>query len=748
MKNKMTFLIMIICSAIIFSGCAKGGPDKNSIFSRSQSGLYPAYVLDESGEKWGYINEQGDFVIQPKYENAADFQPSGLTQVSENGKWGLIDQKGKIIAETKYVTVFNFSDKASILTDEAGQSLLIDKQGRILFQTRGVISELQEGMAAFQTTGDDDQPLYGYINESGKVIIHPQYESAQTFKNNKALVKLRNGNFAVIDKKGKIHNEIENKVISDLSEDILVFSEPGDEYPKKYGYMTVDGKILLDAAYSEAQPFENGLAVVNTAEDYGNQYGVINQKGEFVIPDRYSQIASLKNGIFAVAKEQDYSFNSTFVKKALFEKTGRQLTGFRFYDLERLNKDLISATDEKNTFMIDNLGNKVKNFPAIAGIGTVKICGNLYQVEADGRLYYLTLKGKQVWASDDTIRFASGLQVKLKTFRPDRCMLIQYPEIDGLTNQKVEQKINSVLKNKFIGNHRASSKEGEVYTETVDIDFTAQLNKNLLTISQSGYFYPIGAAHGQPYREDYHIDISSGKFYILQDLFKKDSQYNRKLTELINQRIIKTNQELGEPYYTGEIDSLEADNRFAANKEGLMVYFQPYEIACYAAGFPEFYISWRELTDIINMEGDFWQSFDKNTTNTVRNPAAALSLEEKSKVEDTIDQYEKNIIEAVNRNDFKLVKPWLYPDSSLYLSQQKLVNDLNQKGIKERLDGYKIDSIEADNLGVTRAYVTEHIAIKFPGKEYESRQFKWVYCLKYDYDLKQYQLTYIEKWGN
>lgn len=746
MKNKMIILMTVLLTLFLFAGCKNMTLERSSVLEKEAVSLYPAYVIEDAVKKWGYINEDGSFVIQPQYESADRFQPSGLAQISENGKWGLIDRAGKTVVKPQYWYGSAFAEKKYVFTDEQGQSYLIDEKGRTIFKTSGSIFELSCGLAAFRKDLGQDKSLWGYINDQGEVVIEAKYEWAQSFSGDKAVVKINSGHFAVIDKSGKILHEIRNKEIIGLSEDILIFSETSQDQSQIYGYLTLDGKLMLNAGYSDAQGFENGLAIVNSARNYGNAYGVINKNGEFIIPGRYSQITSLENGLFAVPLAQDYTFNNTFVPKALFDKNGRQLTDFKYYDLESLENGLISATDEKNTWLLDAQGNVVKDFPKAAGIGSIKPSGKLYKVEVDNQLAYLTREGRTVWSADNSIRFASGLQVKVKTFRPDRCMLIQYPEVAGLSDSSVEQKINSLLKKKFIGDYRASSKEGETYTETVEIGFTAQKNKNLLIISQNGYFYPIGAAHGQPYRADYHIDVSTGSLYTLQDLFKKDSQYNEKLIEIINQKIAKTNQQLSDQYYDGDIDSLDADKRFAVTKDALIIYFQPYEIACFAAGFPEFYFSWRDLTDIINQDGSFWKSFNKDLTAKAKNPATALEPEEKAKAEDAMKQYEKNIIEAVNRNDFSLVEPWLYPESSLYASQQKLVADLNRKGIKERLNSYSVAAIEADNLGVIRAYVTEDVAVQYPGKEYQRKKFQWVYSLKYNYDINKYQLTYLEKW--
>jgi hypothetical protein len=42
----------------------------------------------------------------------------------------------------------------------------------------------------------------------------------------------------------------------------------------------------------------------------------------------------------------------------------------------------------------------------------------------------------------------------------------------------------------------------------------------------------------------------------------------------------------------------------------LYIYFTPYEIAPYAAGFPTFKIPFTQILNIIDEEGEFWKAFN------------------------------------------------------------------------------------------------------------------------------------------
>lgn len=54
-------------------------------------------ALVKSNKEYGYINHNGDFIIEPQFSHAYRFT-DGVAQVELNGKWGLIDITGNQIA--------------------------------------------------------------------------------------------------------------------------------------------------------------------------------------------------------------------------------------------------------------------------------------------------------------------------------------------------------------------------------------------------------------------------------------------------------------------------------------------------------------------------------------------------------------------------------------------------------------------------------------------------------------------------
>lgn len=565
--------------------------------------LYPAALKTVDGTRWGYIDNQGSFVIEPQYDNAMDFQDNGLAIVEKGDRSGIINRFGKYVVPPKYSSIMPYSEGRATVIDDEG-SKVIDESGKMITaKAYSFVGTYQEGRALFSGTDPQGKYLYGYLDRQGKEIIPLQYESGNDFKDGKALVKVQENQFALIGLNGEILHTYNYGTVSDLGDGLFSFQQ---DYNSRYGYIDINGNVVLQPQYTAAMPFSEERAVVNISADIANRYGLIDKKGSFIINPQYNDINQLGENRAAVGKALDEQQPYLGSKYAIADTvTGAFLTDFIYTDVMEYTDGYASAANDKKTFFIGKSGNIAKSLPIVSGSGTLSFVGELIKANVDLRTYYLDRTGKVVWQPNYIIPLNSQYKVIEEKFKPNKDYLVYYPKVSGMKSGTAQKSVNSKLK-KLSQVKPADSKTQLDYSYTGD--FSVEFfKKDLLVLKLDGYQFPFGAAHGMPTEIYPHVDLVSGKLYQLKDLFKPGSNYVKVLSDIIG------NQIKNDPQYSyvfpDTYKGIKEDQPFYVKEDALYIYFTPYEIAPYAAGFPTFRIPYAEIMPIINTESAFWKSF-------------------------------------------------------------------------------------------------------------------------------------------
>lgn len=717
--------------------------------------LYPASILTISGDKWGYIDRNGTFIIKPAYSFAGEFNEKGIAIVANGNslyendicKVSFINKSGKVIAGpfSSYIPVFN--NGIAVLNGTSDESVLVDSSGKVLLKTKYWLINYQDGMLSFR-----DNTLYGFMDLNGNVVIPAKYRSVTDFENGKAVVEISPGEFAVIDKSNKVIEELKYYNMYSSSEGVSVYY---DEAIKKTGFKFYNGTMAIEPMFFAVRDFKDGYAVVVVeSENSPNKFGLIDKKGNYVIKPEYSGVDYLGSGLFAVSIYSDIPYSSYYLPKALFNSKGEQLSDFKYYRIGEFQKYYASACDSTSTFLIDKTGNIVDKFQKLQGIGEIKFIGDVLQAKLDGSLIYLDGSGNVLWQKDNSIPLENGIKVKKVSYRPRYLTFVEYPQLSDMENADVQNNINEKLKADFTNISNYDNSDDEEYLEEIYNGFSVSVNKDLMVIKESGYWYPVGAAHGIPSLDYKYIDLKTGVFYQLKDLFKPGSNYLDKLSLIVRNQISMHNRIADitgfEKYSSsdaiGSDITVSDDNSFIIGNDSLKILFSPYHIASYAAGYPEFEIPYGQLIDNIDTTSAFWTAFDKTIVD--HKPRLYLDIDDSTvkQIESTISLYEQNIITAINNNKFSSVEPCLLKGSNLYNSQKKLVSSLYKKNTKEKLVKYEIYAIEKVNDSSTyRVFVLEEVAVKYSGKDYVNNNYSWCYTVKLDTDSK-FKLSDIVKW--
>ncbi len=279
------------------------------------------------GDKYAMINKEGNLITVPLYESFADISANGYIAVMEDGKWGYVNKDAEYVINPKFSSASKFYSKVAAVSVSGAYGFIGEDGEYTVAPQYDMALDFSEDdeLAAIKTDGK-----WGYINKDGTAVIEPRFEKAFTFKNGRAIVKLY-GAYGVIDTKGEflsepvfdepfsfekdgsatvkigsrygyIDGDGNYKIVPRFT-DMGSFGEGSLTYAQradgKYGFIDKDGNFVIEPQFEKALGFSNGLAPVKV----DGLWGYINEKGDMVFDPRFSYASSFYSDGYAVAED-------------------------------------------------------------------------------------------------------------------------------------------------------------------------------------------------------------------------------------------------------------------------------------------------------------------------------------------------------------------------------------------------------------------------------------------------------------
>ena len=571
--------------------------------------LYPAMKNTINGKVYGYINNKGLFVIKPRFQIAYDFKYD-VAVVLENNKFGVINTNGEYLVKPVYDSIGEFKEGRAIFNLNGNVGVIDDKGNVITEKKYDFIGEFNDELALIAKSYKNGDYRYGYINLKGEEVISPKFIMAYPFKDRIALVKLDYTNYALINENGEILKTYKHIFLYGYNDGVMVYA---DNFQGPYGYIDNKGKEIIKAKYSEASAFNDGVAIVSYDKNYEKRYGVIDLEGKYVFEPIFSSILSLGEGRVALGLPMG---EDTFINRniyAIASTDGKILTNFLYLYVGIYKDGLACASDEEYSFFINLNGERNKNYPKVKGSGQLLKKEDLIYADIDYMPYYIGKYNEVVYKPNDIIKLDNNYSVFMKKYKPNINYLIYVPNILEHESRKLG-KINKRLEEDSYFSPYSENKNQEITKDTIleynyygtfDIKF---FKKNFISIELNGSYYVLGSAHPMPVRKAENINLITGKFYILEDLFIKNSPWKEYLNTLIKSMINfdKEYNYVFKDSFTG----IDNNQNFYIDEDNLYIYFKPYDIAPYSAGFVTFKIPFTQLNKIINKNSEFYMSFN------------------------------------------------------------------------------------------------------------------------------------------
>lgn len=303
------------------------------IFISAQT--YVANIRNNAG-LWGYINMQGETVIEAKFDNAKEFSEDGFAMVKEvdaddyhfinikgeklelncapaaikafnNGramvkigdKWGFIDTKGELVIPAEYDNVSRFNNDRAFVKDENKTVYLIDKSG-VKVDLKGLkiiaYKEFTEGLARVKVGS-----TWGFINKEGELAIEAKYSKVRVFSGGLAAAKIGKDKFGYINKEGDFVLEPAYDAASefDTSSDLARV-----KIGKQWMYVNKNSEKLIIQA-DHFHDFSEGLLRTDKLSAPG-VYGFVNAQGEWIIDPQFERTGDFHFGKCRIRKNENW----------------------------------------------------------------------------------------------------------------------------------------------------------------------------------------------------------------------------------------------------------------------------------------------------------------------------------------------------------------------------------------------------------------------------------------------------------
>ena len=191
----------------------------------------------------------------------------------------------------------------------------IDRTGKVVIPPQFDSAEyFSEGLAAVEVgekwglIGKSGGEKWGFIDRSGNMVIQPQYDSVGWhghFSEGLALVYVH-GKCGFIDKTGKMVIQPQFDEANGEFADGLAGVVIGDREKGKIGFIDKTGRMVIQPQFAYGLSFSEGLAAVSVD---GEKWGFIDKSGKFVIQPKFSQVNCFSGGLASV------KFGSFYIRK-------------------------------------------------------------------------------------------------------------------------------------------------------------------------------------------------------------------------------------------------------------------------------------------------------------------------------------------------------------------------------------------------------------------------------------------------
>lgn len=211
------------------------------------------YAVASEGLKYGFINKKGRVVIPLIYDAARSFK-NGVAWIYKDKKWLCINKKNEILFSDNYDEVYDFNRSYAVVVNKLGEKKIINKKNEVI--------NLPVGFNIYQNNVDDNCNILLTNNESIFVYNLNTKELKEKQERFLVLYDESNQKYGLKDTTGKVLIQPLYDYLSEPDDKGFVLCGIGDDWDDmKFGYLSIQGEILIPIEFYQLDFFQNDMAV-------------------------------------------------------------------------------------------------------------------------------------------------------------------------------------------------------------------------------------------------------------------------------------------------------------------------------------------------------------------------------------------------------------------------------------------------------------------------------------------------------
>lgn len=307
--------------------------------------------------KWGYVNIDGQVIVEPQYAYAVGFYNGGGERavvarlVGEKLFWGVIDGSGKEVIPCFYESVYTrWGDAFAFRRDGEELYGIMDLDGNVIAEPQFEYFEAYDADHRLLTVGEHEDALGVYSLDKQEMIIPMEYDCIDYGEKIISCEIAYTGKEQYFDYDG---NELDFSAYDHISEDkgLLRTWRNG-----KAGFIQMDGTVIIPNILSggcvnnDLELYQKGYIITGERK----QRGFATVDGVEILPQKYADIVVYDD--FVIASERNdtnwcicdtlYAYDGTPIiqgayRRMYYDRNNRELTletprgveCFELYDL-------------------------------------------------------------------------------------------------------------------------------------------------------------------------------------------------------------------------------------------------------------------------------------------------------------------------------------------------------------------------------------------------------------------------------